>query len=284
MQIAVASGKGGTGKTTIASNLAYYLSSHGRDTALVDCDVEEPNNHIFFQPTWYGSLKVQMPVPQVDTDKCIGCGKCGEFCEFNAIVNVKGSILIFPELCHGCGGCLMLCPTQALTESAREVGEIQLGIKNNLNIFQGLMRIGEAMSPPLIREVKKQGEKSDTTIIDCPPGTSCPMIQAVRGSDFVLLVTEPTPFGLNDLKLAVETIRELNLPFAVCINRSTIGDEKVQNYCRQENIPILLEIPEDREIAQAYSQGKIFLDLLPTYEKLFANLIRDMEGLVCQKK
>jgi len=279
MRIAVASGKGGTGKTTISSNLAYYLANHGRDTWLLDCDVEEPNNHIFFNPKWYAGLKVQMPIPKVDDAKCTGCGKCGEFCQFNAIVSVKDSVLIFPELCHGCGGCLMVCPTQALKETNREVGEVQLGMKNNLNIVQGVMRIGEAMSPPLIKKVKEYGEKSETIIIDCPPGTSCPMIQAVRGADFVLLVTEPTPFGLNDLKLAVETIRKLNLPFAVCINRSTIGDNRVQEYCREEKIPVILEIPEDREIARAYSQGKIFLDRLPRYEKLFAQLIQDVEGL-----
>lgn len=276
MQIAIASGKGGTGKTTVASNLAYYLSNHGYDTTLVDCDVEEPNNHIFFQPTWYHDFKVNMPVPEVNTDICTNCGLCSEFCEFNAIVNVKESILIFSELCHGCGGCLMICPTQALKETSREIGKVQEGIINNLNLVHGVMRIGEAMSPPLIKKVKEQGTKNDISIIDCPPGTSCPMIQAVRGADFVLLVTEPTPFGLSDLKLAVETIRQLNLPFAVCINRSTIGNEKVQNYCKEEKIPIILEIPEETKIAQAYSQGKIFLESLPHYEKLFANLVKKL--------
>lgn len=281
MRIAIASGKGGTGKTTISSNLAYYLANHGQDTTLVDCDVEEPNNHIFFQPKWHKSIKVEMPVPEILSDKCTGCGLCGEFCEFNAIVNVKDKVLIFPELCHGCGGCIMICPEEALREGTREVGIAQLGIKNNLNIAQGLMRIGEAMSPPLIKKVKELGLNSQFTIIDCPPGTSCPMIQAVGGADFVLLVTEPTPFGLNDLKLAVETIRELNLPFAVAINRSTIGNNKVQDYCNEEKIPIILEIPEDRKIAQAYSQGNIFLDHLPHYEELFAKLIQSMEAMLC---
>ncbi|MGI6226344.1 MAG: ATP-binding protein [Peptococcales bacterium] len=297
MKIAIASGKGGTGKTTIASNLASYLSSHGSDVTLVDCDVEEPNNHIFFQPKWHNSFQVQMPVPDVDASKCIGCGKCSEFCEFNAIVNVNNSILIFPELCHGCGGCFMICPTQALKETARGIGEVQQGIKNNLKIVHGVMRIGEAMSPPLIKKVKEHGSQSEISIIDCPPGTSCPMIQAVRGADFVLLVTEPTPFGLSDLKLAVETLRQLNLPFAVGVNRfeergrTSLGDkpskskeyphETIHDYCKKEEIPIILEIPEDRAIAQAYSQGKIFLEYLPHYENLFQNLMADLEVLIC---
>jgi len=281
MRIAIASGKGGTGKTTIASNLAYYLSIREQDTTLIDCDVEEPNSHIFFNPTWHGSLLVQMPVPEAESEKCTGCGMCGDICEFNAIVSLKGNVLIFPELCHGCKGCIMVCPTFALKETTREIGEVQLGIKDDLNIVHGVLRIGEAMSPPLIRKVKEQGDKNiGTVIIDCPPGTSCPMIQAVRGNDFVLLVTEPTPFGLNDLKLAVETIRELHLPFAVCINRSTIGDKKVQNYCRNEKIPIIMEIPEDREIAQAYSQGKIFLKTLPHYNKKFDSLLKSIKELV----
>ncbi|KJS81775.1 MAG: (4Fe-4S)-binding protein [Peptococcaceae bacterium BICA1-8] len=280
MRIAIASGKGGTGKTTISSNLAYYLSSQGQATTLVDCDVEEPNNHIFFNPAWYGSEMVQMPVPEVEAEKCTGCGKCAEICEFNALVCLKGNVLIFPELCHGCKGCIMVCPTSALKETTREIGEVQLGIKDRLNIVQGVLRIGEAMSPPLIRKVKEHGDNNGTVIIDCPPGTSCPMIQAVRGSDFVLLVTEPTPFGLNDLKLAVETIRELNLPFAVCINRSTIGDNKVHDYCKQEKIPIILEIPEDREIAQAYSQGRLFLKTLPHYQIQFDTLLKNIKELV----
>jgi len=172
----------------------------------------------------------------------------------------------------------MVCPQNALQKTTREIGEIQLGMKDNLHLVQGLMRVGEAMSPPLIKAVKNQVTEGDV-IIDCPPGTSCPMIQAVKDSDFVLLVTEPTPFGLNDLRLAVETVRKLNIPFAVGVNRSTIGDNKVKEYCRQENIAIILEIPEDREIAQAYSQGKIFLESLPHYQKNFAELLKRMEEM-----
>ncbi|MFZ7104461.1 MAG: ATP-binding protein [Peptococcaceae bacterium] len=278
MRIAVASGKGGTGKTTVSSNLAYYLSKKGRDISLIDCDVEEPNNHIFFQPDWYASLKVTLPVPEVDIKSCSSCGKCSDFCQFGAIICIRGKVLVFPELCHGCGGCAKICPQTAIKETTREIGEIQLGMKDSLHFIQGVMRIGEAMSPPLINEVKACVKQGDI-IIDCPPGTSCPMIQAVKDSDFVLLVTEPTPFGLHDLKLAVATVRQLNLPFAVGLNRSTIGDERVKEYCKDENIEIILEIPEDREIAQAYSQGKIFLESSPHYEEHFAALFKKMEEI-----
>lgn len=280
MQIAIASGKGGTGKTTVASNLAYYLNRKGREVTLVDCDVEEPNDHLFFQATWYAEETFRLPVPKADVLRCAGCGKCAEICQFGAIVCVKGKVLTFPELCHSCGGCLLACPNAALSETARNIGHVKIGTQNGLRLIQGRLQVGEAMSPPLIREVKRHGTNRGTVIIDCPPGTSCPVIQAIKGSDFVLLVTEPTPFGLNDLKLAVETVKELGLPFAVGINRSTIGDRKVWQYCAHENIPVILEIPDDRQIAQAYSRGQLLLKALPQYEKVFADLARRLEEFV----
>ena len=281
MQIAIASGKGGTGKTTVATNLAYFLREYEqKNVTLIDCDVEEPNSHLFFNPIWQTSEKITVPVPIVNHDNCTGCGKCADICEFNAIACIKGKVLVFPELCHGCGGCVLVCPEGAITEGEREIGYAEAGESNGLKIKHGRLRVGEAMSPPLIKAVRGSISKDELVLIDCPPGTSCPVIQAIRDCDFVLLITEPTPFGLNDLKLAVEMVRELGLPFAVGINRSTIGDRAVWDYCAEENIPIILEIPNDRQIAEAYSRGKLLLQVLPHYKKNFANLFEYLKGVV----
>ena len=273
MIIAVASGKGGTGKTTMATNLAW---SAGEEVQLLDCDVEEPNCHIFLRPTVEETIPVSIVVPEVDKERCTGCGKCGEMCQFNAIAALKTEPLIFPELCHGCKGCILICPEQALTEGRREVGVLERGRSAQVGFVQGRLRIGEAMAPPLIRAVKRHIQNEQDTIIDAPPGTSCPVIEAVKGSDFVLLVTEPTPFGLNDLKLAVELVRQLGLDFGVLINRSDIGDDRVREYCRGENIEVLLEIPDDRRIAQEYSRGALIVEAIcglgEKFEGLWARL------------
>jgi len=281
MHIAIASGKGGTGKTTVATNLAYYWKNYEqKNVNLLDCDVEEPNIHLFFDPIWQTAQTITVPVPVVDQDKCSGCGQCAEICEFNALAVVKGKVLVFPELCHGCGGCVLVCPTAAISEGVREIGQMESGESRGLTIKHGRLRIGEAMSPPLIRAVRNSIPEDDLVLIDCPPGTSCPVIQAIKNSDFVLLVTEPTPFGLNDLILAVEMVRELDLPFAVAINRSTVGDRAVWDYCEQEHIPIVLEIPHDRKIAEAYSNGQLLLQALPGYREKFAALSQYLEGVV----
>ncbi|NLW25371.1 MAG: P-loop NTPase [Clostridia bacterium] len=265
MKIAIASGKGGTGKTTLATNLAYFLSEK-ENVTLLDCDVEEPNGHIFIKPEWVTEEKCYLPIPQVNEDKCTHCGLCSQACQFSAIAQVKDKILTFPELCHGCGLCALLCPSQAITEGFREIGTVQIGKKNNLNFIHGKLRVSEAMSPPLIKEVKKQGKNRGITIIDAPPGTSCPVIQSIVNSDFVILVTEPTPFGLNDLELAVGMVKELNIPMAVAINRADIGDNRVQEFCAKENIPVIMEIPHSYELARCYSQGNLAVQELPEYK------------------
>ncbi|MCR4440849.1 MAG: ATP-binding protein [Peptococcaceae bacterium] len=281
MNIAIASGKGGTGKTTVATNLAFYLQHHAKeDVALLDCDVEEPNCHLFLKSVCLETKKVILPVPSLDPDKCTGCGKCSEICQFAAIACIKGKVLTFPELCHGCGGCILACPAGALSEQEREIGTVETGTSGKIKTVYGQLRVGEAMSPPLIRAVKSHAQNGQINIIDSPPGTSCPVIQAVKGCDFVLLVTEPTPFGLNDLSLAVEMVRVLGLPFAVGINRSTIGDEKVREYCRNEKIPIILEIPEDREIASMYSRGRLVLESLPHYMEKFEKLYLQLKEVI----
>lgn len=269
MKIAIASGKGGTGKTTIATNLALVLTGMGKTVQLLDCDVEEPNCHIFMKPEIQSSTSVNVLKPEVIKEKCTGCGICGEVCEYSAIVVVKGSVLTFPELCHSCGACKLFCPVNAIVEVPREVGIVEKGNSNGIAFIRGLLNIGELMSPAVISGVKKAATSSDIIILDSPPGTSCPVIEAVKGVEFVLLVTEPTPFGLNDLKLAVGMVRELKLPFAVAINRNDIGNDDVREYCRRENIDIVLEIRDDRRIAEAYSRGEMIIHVLPEYQQLF---------------
>jgi len=276
MIISIASGKGGTGKTTVATNLAVSL---GSDVQLLDCDVEEPNAHLFINPVIEGKTTVYTPVPQIDEEKCTFCKKCAEICRFKAIVVVKETVLTFPELCHSCGGCVEVCPENAVTETGRELGTIEMGHRNNLAFVHGRLRVGEAMSPPLIRDVRSHTQPDQLTIIDAPPGTSCPVIAAMKGADFVLMVTEPTPFGLHDLKLAVEAVKLLGIPKGLVINRSDIGDHGVKTYAEQENLPVLMEIPFDRRIAEVYSKGMLMVEEMPEWKEKFIELYRQIEKL-----
>ncbi|HBG49414.1 MAG TPA: (4Fe-4S)-binding protein [Cyanobacteria bacterium UBA9971] len=275
MKIAVASGKGGTGKSTVSTNLAYLLSKTYKKVYLLDCDVEEPNCHIFLKPVFSFSEPVYVPVPQVNAEKCVQCGKCAEICQYNALAFVKGKVIVFPELCHGCGSCGLICPSGAITETGREVGVVESGFASGFNFIHGKSRIGEAMSPPLIKAVKKQADKEDfiIQILDCPPGTSCPVIAAVSGSDYVFMVTEPTPFGLYDLKLAVDVMRKIGLPFGIIINRSEENDNLIEDYAKSENIKILTKIPDSRAIAECYSRGELVLKHLPEFKEAFEPLI-----------
>ncbi|HOO55783.1 MAG TPA: ATP-binding protein [bacterium] len=277
MIISIASGKGGTGKTTFATNLSLAAAGRGDRVTLMDCDVEEPNSHIFIKPEITATEKVHVQCPMVIEEKCTGCGKCGEVCQFSAIVVINKKVLTFPELCHACGGCFEFCPEGAIMEQPREVGELQTGKSRGVDFVHGRLRVGEAMSPPLIREVKKRLEPDAINIIDSPPGTSCPVIESIKGSDFVLLVTEPTPFGLNDLKLAVEMVRTLGIPFAVGINRSDTGNSGVLDYCSEESIDVFVEVPHDRNVAEAYSRGEIAYDVVPEYAGIFIELLEKIE-------
>jgi MinD superfamily P-loop ATPase len=276
MIISIASGKGGTGKTTVATNLAVSI---GSDVQLLDCDVEAPNAHLFINPVIELNKKVYTPVPQIDEEKCNFCKKCAEICRFKAIAVIKEIVLTFPELCHSCGGCMEVCPEKAITETGRELGVIEIGHRNNLAFAHGRLRIGEAMSPPLIREVRSYTRSDQLTIIDAPPGTSCPVIAAMKGADFVLMVTEPTPFGLHDLKLAVEAVKLLEIPRGLVINRSDIGDDGVQTYAKMENLPILMEIPFDRRIAEIYSRGGLIVEELPEWKEKFLGLYSQIKEI-----
>ena len=279
MIVSVASGKGGTGKTLVATSLSLSLSNNHK-LKLLDCDVEEPNANILLHLAMNQSQPVYIPIPKVDETKCTYCGKCAEVCAYNAIAVLKEKVLVFPELCHGCGACSYLCPESAITEEGREIGLVERGDSGNLELIQGKLNVGEAMAPPVIREVKKYIDPADIVIIDVPPGTSCPVVEAVEGSDFCLLVTEPTPFGLNDLSLAVEVVRKLGISCGVVINRVGIGDEEVDRYCHREGIPVLLRIPLDRNIAILYSQGIPLIEGMPRWREEFLRLFQDIKGIL----
>jgi len=274
MIISVASGKGGTGKTTVAVNLALSLEN----VQFLDCDVEEPNARIFLKPQIKEQKKAYIPVPEIDESKCTYCGKCAKVCVYNAIAVLpgqdgkKGDVLIFTHLCHGCGACSSLCPQGAIKEINREIGVVELGNCDKIEFVHGKLNIGEAISPPLIRQVKEYISCEKTVIIDAPPGTSCPVVESVKGSDFCILVTEPTPFGLNDLILAVEVLRKLKIPFGVVVNRADLGNNKTEEYCKQQNIPILMRIQFKKEIAMAYSKGEPIVKVFPEYKKDFREL------------
>ena len=279
LRIAIASGKGGTGKTTLATNLAMVLADQGDAVAYVDCDVEEPNGHIFLRPTIRHSRPVNIPVPQIDESKCTSCGACGVACRHSAILLLKDTVLTFPQLCHGCGGCSLACPSGAISEVPRPIGVVEEGMSGAVAFLQGRLDIGEAMAPPIIKAVVEASPPDRTLILDSPPGTSCPVIECVKSADVVLLVTEPTPFGLNDLKLAVEMVRALGIPFGVAVNRAGIGDREVFEYCVSEDIAVLMEVPDDRRIAQAYSRGEMVVQALPELRPLFADLANRLGNL-----
>ncbi len=264
IRITIASGKGGTGKTTVAVNLARVLADSGMRVQYLDCDVEEPNGHIFLKPDILSSEPVGIPVPVVDEKKCTGCRKCAEACQYNAIVVLKKP-LIFAELCHGCGGCALVCPENAIREENRPIGVVETGSANGLAFAQGRLNVGEPMAPPLIRAVKKKAIPDGVAIMDAPPGTSCPVVATVRDADYILLVTEPTPFGLNDLRLAIEMIRQLGVRHGVVINRSDSGDRRVRDFCEAKKTPLLLEIPDDRRVAEAYSRGQMAVQVVPEW-------------------
>jgi len=273
VKIAIASGKGGTGKTTVATSLAYTAATNGRTVAYLDCDVEEPNGHLFLKPKIDREQPITKLIPVVDPALCTHCALCSRACRYGAIACVGEQTLIFPELCHACGGCMLVCPVDAIREVPKPIGQLRVGTSGSVQFAEGVLNVGEAMSPPAIHAVKEAAPNVDLTILDCPPGTSCPVIASVRGCDLLLLVTEPTPFGLNDLKLAVEMARALKLRFGVVVNRADAGDREVWEYCRQQRIDILAEIPDDRAVAEAYSRGELAAKAVPQVAERMRELL-----------
>ena len=269
MIVAIASGKGGTGKTSISVNLARVLDKR---VQLLDCDVEEPNAHLFLQALPSSEEIISISIPKIDATRCDACDQCVSFCQFNALASIGKVPLLFPELCHGCGGCTLVCPQKAISEKEHRIGVVQSRQIGHITLKSGYLDVGISMASSLVHAVKARIDENIPAILDAPPGTACQAVATLRDADFVLLVTEPTPFGLHDLMLAVETARALRLAFGVVINRMGIGDHRVQRYCAAENIPILLEIPDDRRIAEAYSRGQVIVDALPEYRAQFERL------------
>lgn len=291
MKIAIASGKGGTGKTTVASSL---VSVWNAPLIAVDLDVEEPNLHLFLNPEFIGSRTADMEIPKVNTALCSLCGKCSDLCQFKAIALMGEILMTFPEMCHGCGGCMAICPEKALSPDARELGEISWGnIKGN-EFLMGRLRIGEAMSPPLMRAVKKRLDEmmaapsapdvSKDVIIDAPPGVSCPAINAVMDSDVIVLVTEPTPFGVYDMKLAREAFTSMKIPMGVVVNRAGLGNSEIYDYCKATGLEIIAEIPYARGIAEAYAKGAVIAESSPALREIFISLAEKLKEKADLKK
>ena len=271
MILSIASGKGGTGKTTIATNIALSIGK----CQFIDCDVEEPNANIFLNSKIKNSEDVNVYFPEIDKDKCDYCGKCSEFCAYNALAVVKSEVLVFPELCHSCGGCELVCPKEAISWNKRAIGKVEHGQTHDIDFYHGLLNVGEMQAIPIIKSLKNKIDVKKNVIIDAPPGTSCPVIESITNSDYCILVTEPTPFGFHDLKLAIEVVRHLNIPFGVIINRDGIGNGIIEDYCKKEKICVLLKVPERKKIAQLYSKGIALVTEVYEWQEMF--------GLVYEK-
>jgi MinD superfamily P-loop ATPase len=267
VKLAVASGKGGTGKTLIAVNLALSLGS----VQLLDCDVEEPNDHLLLRPEVFKEEPVELMVPKILEDKCNYCGDCARFCQFNALFVVGETAMVFPELCHSCGGCSIVCPKDAIREEPRQIGKVYSCKAGEIELVYGELKVGEAMSVPVISAVKDR-MKDEIVILDSSPGSACPVVETVHGSDYCLMVTEPTPFGLHDLKVATDVVKILGIPMGVVVNFAGIGDRGVYEFCEREGVPILMEIPYDRRIAELYSRGIPFVEEMPEWKEKFQAL------------
>jgi MinD superfamily P-loop ATPase len=272
--ITVASGKGGTGKTTVAVNMALSLEN----VQLLDCDVEEPNSHILLHPKIDKTDPVCTKVPVISEELCNYCGKCSKFCAYNALFVAPKTAMVFPELCHSCGGCLLVCPKKAITEKERQIGVIKKGEAKGVEIVYGELNVGEAMAVPLIRAVKNQMKTDKNVVIDAPPGTACSLVASVHKTDYCILVTEPTPFGLHDLKITVQVLKDLGVPMGIVINRAGLGDRKVYEYCEKEGIPLLMEIPFSKKIAELYSRGVPFVAEMPEWKEKFLEVRDKIKG------
>ncbi|MDD3315556.1 MAG: ATP-binding protein [Syntrophaceticus sp.] len=284
MIISILSGKGGTGKTTAAVNMAVSLAAKNEKVLLLDADVEEPNAGLYLKPVLDESMPVSLPVPEIDEERCDYCGECSEFCQFNALAVAQEIVLTFPELCHGCGGCTLVCPKEAIKEVSREIGVVEKGCAEAVGFWQGRLNIGEPFAVPVTRALKEglADLKDSVVLIDAPAGVSCPVIEAVRGSDFALLVTEPTPFGRHDLGLALEMVEHLGIPHGVVINRAGDDDSIISELCQEKNVPIMLEIEFSLSLASLGAKGIPFSKVLPNWqEKFYETYLSIKEKCLC---
>lgn len=282
MQIAVASGKGGTGKTTIATSLALSLAKLGK-VRYFDCDVEAPNGHIFLKPVFDQISPAVILIPQIQPEKCTACGHCVEVCQFHALAKVGKTILVFPQLCHGCGSCTWNCPENAIIEVPNSIGTLERGMaRENIAFLRGQLTISEPMATPIIRQLKKMEQPSEdfVDIFDAPPGASCSVVETLQGVDFALLVTEPTPFGLHDLKQMIGIVRDMNIPAGLVINRDGIGDDSLEELIKQEQLPILLRVPFNRLLAENLAAGQSLVDVMPEYQEVLVKLYQEMHEIV----
>jgi MinD superfamily P-loop ATPase len=276
MIVSVASGKGGTGKTSVAVNLALSIGN----VQFLDCDVEEPNAHLLLHPEIKRTEPVYTFIPKINEALCNHCGECSQFCQFNALFTSVEKTLVFPELCHSCGGCAMVCPTKAITWEKHRIGALQFGSIDGLPLVYGQLEVGKPLTVPVISAVKNQMRNAENVILDSPPGASCPFVETVRGSDFCILVTEPTPFGLHDLKITVQVLKHMGVPFGVVINRAGIGDKKAYAYCKEQGIRVLMEIPYQRKIAELYSRGVPFTAEMPEWKEKFQALYTEVRRII----
>lgn len=280
MIIAVASGKGGTGKTTVAVNLAA-VAVHRRPVQLLDLDVEEPNAHIFLRPSFKWQEQVHKKIPQFDYQRCTFCGRCEEVCNFNSLVVLKEEVLIFPDMCHSCGACVMLCPERAVSEIGQNIGEISGGPAwAGIELVQGQLDIGHVDSPALIKAVKKYIRAGTLTILDAPPGAACSVAEALKGVNYCLLVAEDTPFGLSDLELTVSLVRSMGIPFGLIVNRWAGNNSLLEGYADEQGIPVLLKLPFDRDAARIYAEGGLLVHHLPFYRQAFEDLLLKLGEVV----
>ncbi len=285
MQIAIASGKGGTGKTTIATGLAYSLSKN-HNVCFKDCDVEAPNGHIFLKPSIEKNKEAVIQIPQVDADKCSACGKCVDVCQFHALAQIGRSIMVFPQLCHGCGSCTWNCPENAIVEKPNTVGILESGwTDGGIQFSHGVLTISEPMPTPVIRQLKhwQKPVEGAITLLDAPPGASCSVVETLRGSDFVILVTEPTPFGMHDLRQMAGIIQDMHIQAGVIINRAKEVYAPLQEFCLKEKLPILMQIPFSREIAAGIARGQLLTSIKPEYERLFSNMFDEIISSISRR-